>query len=77
MLAKTEYEVQPVSDTYTYMTAVANIVSHRWFDRTFKALIEKGLVEKVDTVIEITKGVHAGKTIPTYGYILTDLGLNI
>lgn len=56
------------------MTAVANIVSHRWFDRTFKALIEKGLVEKVDTVIEITKGVHAGKTIPTYGYILTDLG---
>lgn len=74
MLAKTEYEVQPVSDTYTYMTAVAKIVSHRWFDRTFKALIEKGLVEKVDTVIEIKKGVHAGKTIKTYGYILTDLG---
>lgn len=74
MLERTEYKVQPVSDTYTYMTAVANIVSHRWFDRTFKALIEKGLVEKVDTVIEITKGVHAGKTIKTYGYILTDLG---
>lgn len=74
MLAKTEYKVQPVSDTYTYMTAVAKIVSHRWFDRTFKALIEKGLVEKVDAVIEITKGVHAGKTIKTYGYILTDLG---
>lgn len=74
MLEKNEYKVQPVSDTYTYMTVVANIVSHRWFDRTFRALIEKGLVEKVNTVIEITKGVHAGKTIPTYGYILTDLG---
>lgn len=74
MLEKTEYKVQPVSDTYTYMTAVKKIVSHRWFDRTFKALIEKGLVEKVDTVIEIKKGVHAGKTIKTYGYILTDLG---
>nr|DAU00457.1 MAG TPA: SprT-like family [Caudoviricetes sp.] len=74
MLERNEYKVQPVSDTYTYMTAVANIVSHRWFDRTFRALIEKGLVEKVNTVIEITKGVHAGKTIPTYGYILTDLG---
>lgn len=74
MLQKTEYKVQPVSDTYTYMTAVKKIVSHRWFDRTFRALIEKGLVEKVDTVIEITKGVHAGKTIKTYGYILTDLG---
>ena len=29
MLAKTEYEVQPVSDTYTYMTAVAKIVQKK------------------------------------------------
>lgn len=75
ILAKNNYKKIPVSDIYCEMTAVKKIISHRWFDRTFKALIEKGLVAKVDTVIEITKGVHAGKTISTYGYSLTELGL--
>ena len=74
ILERNEYQVQPVSDTYAYMTAVANIVSGSWFDRTFKALVEKGLVEKVATVIEIKEGIHAGKTIQTYGYIISDLG---
>ena len=52
MLAKTEYEVQPVSDTYTYMTAVAKIVSHRWFDRTFKALIENKNLQIIKEMIK-------------------------
>lgn len=75
MLEKNKYQTIVVSDIHCSMTAVEKIVSAGWFDRTFKALEEKGLVKKEAMAVEISGGYRKGEVYDSYGYNLTDLGL--
>lgn len=75
MLEKNKYQTIVVADIHCSMTAVEKIVSASWFDRTFKALEEKGLVKKEAMTVEISGGYRKGEVYDSYGYNLTDLGL--
>lgn len=75
MLEKNKYQTIVVADIHCSMTAVEKIVSPGWFDRTFKALEEKGLVKKEAMTVEISGGYKKGEVYESYGYNLTDLGL--
>ena len=74
ILEKENFKKIPVSDIYCNMTAVNKVVAANWFDRTFKALEEKGLVEKEAMNYEIKGGHKKGEVVETYSYTLTDLG---
>ena len=65
---KNHWKNYEVSDLYKYMTCIESYVKKNWFDRTFNALINLGLIEK----IEYTKTQKGGKS---YMYDFTDIGL--
>lgn len=74
MLEKENFKQIPVSDIYCNMTAVKQIITANWFDRTFNKLEELGLVKKEDMQYEIKGGYKKGEIVETYCYNLTELG---
>lgn len=74
MLEKENFKQIPVSDLYCNMTAVKQIITANWFDRTFNKLEELGLVKKEDMQYEIKGGYKKGEIVETYCYNLTELG---
>lgn len=75
MLERENYNQIPVSDIYCNMTAVKQIVTPNWFDRTFNKLEELGLVKKDGMSYQIKGGYKKGEIVETYCYKLTQLGL--
>lgn len=75
MLEKENFKQIPVSDIYCNMTAVKQIITANWFDRTFNKLEELGLVEKENMGYEVKGGYKKGQLVETYCYNLTELGL--
>lgn len=75
MLERENYNQIPVSDIYCNMTAVKQIVTPNWFDRTFNKLEELGLVKKENMSYQIKGGYKKGEIVKTYCYNLTPLGL--
>lgn len=75
MLERENYNQIPVSDIYCNMTAVKQIVTPNWFDRTFNKLEELGLVKKENMSYTIKGGYKKGEIVKTYCYNLTPLGL--
>lgn len=75
MLERENYNQIPVSDIYCNMTAVKQIVTPNWFDRTFNKLEELGLVKKDGMSYQIKGGYKKGEIVKTYCYNLTPLGL--
>lgn len=75
MLERENYNQIPVSDIYCNMTAVKQIVTPNWFDRTFNKLEELGLVKKENMSYTIKGGYKKGEIVETYCYNLTPLGL--
>ena len=75
MLQKENFNKIPVSDIYCNMTAVTQVITPNWFDRTFDKLVALGLVKKEDMQYEIKGGYKKGEIVKTYCYKLTQLGL--
>lgn len=75
MLQRHNFQQIPVSDIYCNMTAVKQIVTPNWFDRTFNKLEELGLVKKDGMSYQIKGGYKKGEIVKTYCYKLTQLGL--
>ena len=75
MLQRHNFQQIPVSDIYCNMTAVEQIVTPNWFDRTFNKLEELGLVKKDGMSYQIKGGYKKGEIVKTYCYNLTPLGL--
>ena len=75
MLERENYNQIPVSDIYCNMTAVKQIVTPNWFDRTFNKLEELGLVKKENMEYTVKGGYKKGEIVETYCYKLTQLGL--
>lgn len=74
LLAKHDYQIVYVDEAYVDMTALNKIVGANWFDRTFEALVQKGLLVKVEQEKTAEEGYFAGKKYTDWYWELTDLG---
>lgn len=75
LLAKHDYQPVWVDTAYVDMTALNKIVGANWFDRTFEALVQKGLLVKVEQEKIVEEGYFTGKNYTDWYWKLTDLGL--
>lgn len=74
LLAKHDYQPVWVDTAYVDMTALNKIVGANWFDRTFEALVQKGLLVKVEQEKIVEEGYFTGKHYTDWSWELTDLG---
>ena len=74
LLAKHDYQPVWVDTAYVDMTALNKIVGANWFDRTFDALVQKGLLIKVEQEKTVEEGYFKGKKYTDWYWELTDLG---
>lgn len=75
LLAKHDYQPVWVDTAYVDMTALNKIVGANWFDRTFEALVQQGLLEKIEQEKIVKEGFFTGKKYTDWYWKLTDLGL--
>lgn len=75
LLAKHDYQPVWVDTAYVDMTALNKIVGANWFDRTFEALVQKGLLVKVEQEKIVEEGYFTGKKYTDWYWKLTNLGL--
>lgn len=74
LLAKHDYQPVWVDTAYVDMTALNKIVGANWFDRTFDALVQKGLLVKVEQEKTVEEGYFEGRDYTDWYWELTDLG---
>ena len=74
LLAKHDYQPVWVDTAYVDMTALNKIVGANWFDRTFDALVQKGLLVKVEQEKTVEEGYFEGRDYTDWHWELTDLG---
>lgn len=75
ILAKHHYRFVGVNTVYIDMTAINPIVGANWFDRTFDALVQKGLLLKVEQEKIIQEGYFKGRHYIDWSWELTDAGV--
>ena len=74
LIVKHNYQTVYVDEAYVDMTALNPIVGANWFDRTFEALVQKGLLVRVEEEKVVEEGYFEGREYTDWYWKLTELG---